>query len=88
MNLPRLLDKHRAVRRSYRAIFNTPDGEEVLKHICKMCFVFNTSMNTQGLTEFNEGRRSIALEIMAILHKDEDDMLNMIRETHQENEHE
>jgi hypothetical protein len=72
--------------RAYRSVFNTPDGEKVLQHICKQGFVFTTSMNTNGLTEFNEGRRSLALEILAMLKRDEAAMIEMLETYHEENQ--
>lgn len=76
--LQRRIDELTGLSRAYRAVFNNPDGERVLQHICKTGFVFTTSMNTNGLTEFNEGRRSLALEILTILKKDETEMIKML----------
>jgi tRNA 2-selenouridine synthase SelU len=85
MNWQQLINKTLGKNRSFQAVFKTPEGQEVLQHIAKMGFVFQPSMDTRGLTEFNEGRRSLALDILALCNKDEAAILEMLK-THQQEE--
>lgn len=86
--LQKRLDQLTGIHRSYRAVFGSPDGQRVLRHICRQGFVFKPSMNTGGLTEFNEGRRSLALEILAFIGKDEADIMKTIEMSQREEPYE
>lgn len=84
--LQKRLDQLTGTHRAYRSTFGNSEGQRVLKHICAACFVFKPSMNTKekGLTEFNEGRRSVALEILAAIGKSEDDIMQLTQDSQKE----
>ena len=65
---------------SYRAVFNTKDGERVLEHLSKVCFLDVTSF-TPGdphSTSFKEGQRSIVLQILKFIERDPKVILRLI----------
>ena len=55
----------------YQRVFNTEDGQRVLKDLEKRCFITHTTYNdSHGQMSFNEGRRSIYVHIKNLLEKD------------------
>lgn len=56
----------------YRDIFSSPQGEEVLLHICREGFVFGTTFvaNDPYQTALNEGSRRLALGIVRMVERD------------------
>lgn len=56
----------------YIAVFDNPDGQEVLAHLCKKFHVLSPSF-TQGdphVTSFKEGGRHCVLSILKYINKD------------------
>lgn len=51
------------------AVLGTPAGERVIWTILEACGVFRTSMTGNSQTFFNEGRRSVGLEIFAAINE-------------------
>lgn len=51
------------------AVLGTPAGERVIWSILDACGVFRTSMTGNSQTFFNEGRRSVGLEIFAAINE-------------------
>jgi hypothetical protein len=55
----------------YHRVFDTTDGQAVLKDLEKRCFVNHTTFNeNHGQMSFAEGRRSIYVHIQNLLTKD------------------
>ena len=55
----------------YQRVFNTDDGQKVLKDLEKRCFINHTTYNdSHGQMSFNEGRRSLYVHIKNLLEKD------------------
>jgi hypothetical protein len=67
---------------SYRRIFETPDGQRVLKHLMKTCFVTSSTFvaGDQQQTTLNEGSRRVVLSILKFLGQSQDKLDKMIEE--------
>ncbi len=48
----------------FKEVFSTKNGKVVFNELMEMCMVFQTTMTGNSYTYFNEGRRSIGLEVM------------------------
>lgn len=75
--------KERGLHQAYRRLFSSPDGQVVLKHLCKRAHV-NGSTFVAGdphMTSHNEGKRHIVLSILRYINKNEDDLMRQIQET-------
>ncbi|MGE4551763.1 MAG: hypothetical protein AB7D57_01545 [Desulfovibrionaceae bacterium] len=56
-----------ALRRSYRRVFAGPEGTRVLEDLARRGFVRATTFHPEpGRAAFNEGRRSLALEVLGL----------------------
>jgi len=57
---------------SYKAVFNTKDGERVLEHLCHVAYMHVPSYVTGDSheTAHREGMRRIVLSILRFLEKD------------------
>ena len=56
-----------ALRRSYRRVFAGPEGARVLEDLARRGFVRASTFHPEpGRAAFNEGRRSLALEVLAL----------------------
>jgi len=60
------LQARRLLHADYQYVFGTPEGQRVLKHICQIGFVNNTTFNplNRDKTLLNEGSRLLALAIL------------------------
>ena len=70
---------------SYRAVFNTKDGERVLEHLVKVGFL-DTTVHTPGDpydTAFKEGKRSIVISILRFIERDPRELLRLVQEGEQ-----
>lgn len=67
---------------SYQVVFQSPDGEKVLRHIMKVGNVTKPSFvaGDPHSTAFNEGRRHLALSILRFVGKDHKKLIQMIEE--------
>ncbi len=67
---------------SYVRVFETPDGQEVLKHICKVAHVFSPTFvaGDPHQTSLNEGKRLLALSILKCIGQDHSKLVKMIEE--------
>lgn len=76
-----------AIRKSYRQVFNTEDGKQVLAHLSKNCFLTQTTFvaGDPHQTAMNEGSRRVVLSILSFLNVDEQKLLKQIE---QESQHE
>ena len=70
---------------SYRAVFNTKDGERVLEHLVKVGFV-DTTVHTPGDpydTAFIDGKRSSVISILRFIERDPRELLRLVQEGEQ-----
>jgi hypothetical protein len=79
------------LKESYRRIFDTPDGEIVLRHICRHAHVFGTTFvkGDPYETALREGERRLALSILRFIYR-EDRSVELIEKgltEHEDNEH-
>lgn len=67
----------RSLRESYRRAFGTPDGQVVLRHLMKTCFVMTPTYvsGDERLSDINEGSRRVVLSIIRTLNKSPDEVL-------------
>lgn len=74
---------HRAdLHSSYKNVFESPDGERVLLHICKVGHVFDAChvSGDQHTSAVNEGKRILALSILRFVRKDHSELIKQIEE--------
>lgn len=70
-----------AIHASYRAVFTTPEGQRVLRHICKKAFVFDSTFcKDPHEMAVREGHRALALAIMRYVGKDTEQLLKEIEQ--------
>lgn len=71
-----------AVNAAYRAVFESPEGDKVLRDLMQRGGLLETSVveGDAGLTHFKEGRRSLVLDIMSELRWTEADILKLARQ--------
>lgn len=64
--------KQEAKAKAYHAVFSSNAGQLVLEDLAAKCFCLSTTFSSQaGVIEYNEGRRSVYLDILAQLAKAE-----------------
>lgn len=69
------LQQHQKALR-YKRLFTTPDGREVLKDLLNLCGYDQSSFNKDPYkTARNEGRREVALDILAMVRMDVTDVM-------------
>src|SRR5262245_54069559 len=75
--MPRL-----AVNAAYRAVFDSPEGEKVLKDLMIRGGLLETSTipGDPHMTHFRDGRRSLVLDILAELQWSESQIARLARE--------
>lgn len=74
-----------ALIRMYQDIFSTKQGEKVLHDIIKDCGVISSAFTSDPyVISYNEGRRSVALQIMQKLKIDTEQLLKTITEIDKE----
>lgn len=72
MGLRDILTRRDRVTSAYKSVFESPEGEVVLAHLCKNCHVFDPTF-VQGdpnQTFLNEGGRRVVLSILKMLNTD------------------
>lgn len=64
--------KQRELIVAYQKLFETPDGEKVLRDLCKLGFIDRTTFapDNQYETAFREGQRAMVLRIVQIINTD------------------
>lgn len=71
------------MRQMYRSVFDSPEGQVVLEHLCRHNFVFKTTY-VRGSDErsmaFNEGKRHTALSVLSFINKSPDEFLKLIED--------
>ena len=67
---------------AYRAVFDGKNGDIVLKHLCKIGFVFDTSYCNGDTheTAHREGQRRLVLSILRFVNKSPEEIFNMVNE--------
>lgn len=87
-----MLDKIKELRRrrveeadihqSYQRVFETPDGQRVLRHIMRHGFVLTTTFvdKDANASLLNEGSRRLALSILRFVYRDHEALLRAIEE--------
>lgn len=63
------------IARDVRFVNGTPEGERVIGYLLDFCHVYHTTMHPDGdshKTAFNEGQRSVGLELIALLVREPD----------------
>lgn len=84
----RAVDKLRGLKEridlheSYVAVFTSPDGEKVLRHILKVAGAAQSTF-VQGDphgTSFREGQRHLALSIARMVHRDTTELIKLVEQ--------
>lgn len=72
------IQKNLDTARAFKAVFNSVDGRKVLKTMMRDCHFFtpNKSMH-DGSVQFTEGKRSVVLDILGVLEKDEEQLMKI-----------
>jgi len=71
---------------SYRAVFDSPDGERVLEHLVKVGYV-DIPTHTPGDshdTAFKEVKRSIVISILRFIERDPRELLRQVQQGEQD----
>lgn len=78
--------KKRDLRDSYKRVFETPDGQIVLRHLMRVGLVTSTTFvkGDPTATAMNEGMRRIVLSIMHYALKDQQEMEEQLTESIQD----
>ena len=77
-----LLKERAALRDDYEAVFKSPAGAAVLRHMSRK-FNLSTPTFTNGdshLTAFREGQRSVVLTILKFINQDSNQLLEKTKE--------
>tara|TARA_B100000315_G_scaffold125189_1_gene115091 strand:+ start:829 stop:1101 length:273 start_codon:yes stop_codon:yes gene_type:complete len=83
-----ILEKRSAIHDDCQAIFNTPAGARVLKHLIKSQYVIDPVYNkgqTCCDTANKDGRRSVVLSLIKFINKDPSYFHKLMDEIEQEN---
>lgn len=81
MNLLKQINIHA----SYKAVFNSPEGREVLEHICRVGFIAKPT-RVKGDPEQsleNEGMRRLALSILRYANVDHAEIVRQIEKEYE-----
>jgi hypothetical protein len=70
--LKEIFQRKDRLAQAYRAVFESPEGEVVLAHLCKVGHVFSPTAvaGDPHMTYMQEGERRMVLSIMKILKTD------------------
>lgn len=68
---------------SYKAVFETPDGQRVLQHLMRVGFVTSSTfvVNDPQQTALNEGSRRIVLSIIKKIGTDDSELIKQMEES-------
>lgn len=84
--VPKPIRRQVATIKAYKSVFNSPDGELVLIDLLKKGGILSAIHEDQpGLNDYNNGRRSIPLEILGQLRFDESALLELVQRRLDEN---
>jgi hypothetical protein len=77
-------EHNRAVMaRKFQKVFSTPNGKEVFNEIMEMCMVFQSTMTGNSYTYYNEGRRSVGLDILMMREQGWEHEIMLRRQEHE-----
>ncbi len=77
--------KEKAIIQKFKRVFSGSEGEEVIKELMKKNFVLDSSFTSDPYrTAFNEGRRSLIMDILYILQIDEKKYFDLIEDSRDE----
>lgn len=71
------------MQQMYKNVFESPEGQLVLEHMCRNNFVFRTTYVRGGddrRMAFNEGKRHTALSVLRYINKSPDEFLKLIED--------
>ena len=76
-----LRDRHR-VHESYKHVFNSAEGQIVMRHMMKKFGITNPSFvqGDSNATAFKEGQRHVVLSILKYINRNFDDVAQKIQE--------
>lgn len=64
--------------RAFKTVFNSGEGRKVLKSLMRDCGLFTSNKTMHdGAVQYTEGRRSVVLDIMGALGKDEEQLFKI-----------
>jgi len=79
-----MFDKDRKRRATYKEVFSTEAGREVLEDLMKNNFIWNSTITTDlQETSYNEGRRSVVLAILNYVSLDADRIQTMMKQNYE-----
>ncbi len=79
-----MFEKDRKRRASYKEIFSTETGREVLEDLMKNNFLWTSTQSSDPYeTAFNEGRRSVILAILNYVTLDADRIQTMMKQNYE-----
>ena len=75
-------NKRQQLREDYIAVFSTPVGQRVLRHICSKAFVLESTfvIGDPNATMLNEGSRRLALSIMRYVARNDQELQQKVEE--------
>lgn len=78
-----MFDKDRKRRATYKEVFSTEPGREILEDLMKNNFVWtSTQTSSSHETAYNEGRRSVVLAILNYVCLDADRIQTMMKQNY------
>jgi|TARA_R100001530_G_scaffold15914_1_gene14083 hypothetical protein len=79
-----MFDKDRKRRATYKEVFSTEAGREVLEDLMKNNFIWNSTITSDlQETSYNEGRRSVVLAILNYVSLDADRIQTMMKQNYE-----
>lgn len=83
----KIKENHAALQDSFQAIFLLPDGQKVLKYLCKKFFVGKTTqvfgLGGNERTAYNNGQRDVVEAIIKFINKDKQAILKEIEDNYE-----
>ena len=78
-----MFEKDRKRRATYKEVFSTEPGREVLEDLMKNNFLWSSTQTSDSHeTAFNEGRRSVILAILNYVSLDADRIQTMMKQNY------
>ena len=76
-----LVNKLRALRGSYKAVFGSPVGQEVLRDLARRFNFMTSTVGDAHEMAVMEGQRTVILHILTMLRMSDEDILRMAGQT-------
>ena len=81
------IDELSQLQGDYKATFATDEGKRVLKNLERLCFVNGTTFSEKPtITSFNEGKRTVVVQIQNMINMDLDKLREQLKEREDDNE--